>query len=197
MFFCRDYEGGLRRFKIEGINSNDIITKMNDLYKPIAEVKTKGNFVEAICFKPKMPVITFLIIGILMLIPNNIYLRILGIFCIAMAVIVLKLVEDHKVIDVFDEGVMIYENDLACFIDYDDIKMWTVKHDNGHDTIEFHLNDGTYIIKDSFQANKAYKVLNIYVKEKEEKYIRAMKDRENPLSIPDVYRKIKNRRSKK
>ena len=170
-------------------------------YIDIEKVKTEGNFLKAICFKPKTAPFICAVAGILMLIVNNLYVRILGLFFIAMSFLVLRFVKDFKVIDIFDKGVMIYEDDelkKACFINYDDISIWSVKHNEGHDTIEFTLNDGTLIIKNSFEADKAYRVLNNLIREKEERYLQKLKDRENELYVPDairnIVRKFKNRK---
>ena len=74
----------------------------------IEEVKTEGSFVKAICFKPKTAPIICMIIGVLLLVLRNIYTIILGAFFIIMAFLVLKFVEDYKVMDIFDKGIMFY-----------------------------------------------------------------------------------------
>ncbi len=170
------------------------------VYLPIEDVKTEGRFLKAICFKPKTAPIVMIVVGILMFIPRIFLLALLGLFFIAMSVMVLFLVKDYKVLDIFDQGIMIYgdkEARTACFIPFDDIKTWTVKRDNGHDTAEFTLQDGSVIIKDSFEVDKAYRTLYGLIKEKEEKYIKMQKDRENQLSIPDAMENIRNRFFKK
>ncbi|MBR4462708.1 MAG: hypothetical protein IKS51_09030 [Erysipelotrichaceae bacterium] len=175
---------------------------MNDkhAYLSIEEVKTEGQFLKAICFKPKAAPIIMIIVGILMFIPRILLLAVLGLFFIVMSVLVLFLVKDFKVMDIFDKGVLFYgdkEAKLACFIPFDDIRMWTVKRDSGHDTAEFTLQDGSMIIKDSFEVDKAYRTLYGLIKEKEEKYMKAQKARENQLSIPDALENIRNRFFKK
>ena len=164
-------------------------------YIPVEECKAQGNFVKAVCFKPKKAPIVCIILGMAMFIPNNLYIRILGLFFILMAFAVLKLVKDYKVMDIFDEGVMVYgdhDAKLAYFFTFDEMKSWLVNHEDGHDTIEFKLNDGTYIVKDTFEAEKAYRALYSLVKEKDEKYLNALKDREKPLSIPDAMNNIRS-----
>ena len=53
------------------------------------------------------------------------------------------------------------------------------------------------IIKDTFEADQAYKALYSLVKEKDERYLKALKDREKPLSIPDALNNIKRSFKKK
>ncbi len=165
-------------------------------FVPVEDVKPQGTFVKAICFKPKRATIICLIIGIAFMFWNNMFARFLGIFFIAMSAAVLKMVNDHKVIDIFDKGVMVYgddENRTACFISYDEIVEWNVSHENGHDTIYFDLGDNIKIYKDSFEADTAFRTLNQYMKEKESGYIRAQKAREIPFSINRAINNIRKR----
>ena len=161
----------------------------------IEEVKTEGTFVKAICFKPKTAPIICMIIGVILILLRNIYTIVLGAFFIVMALLVLKLVEDYKVMDIFDKGVMIYgdkENKTACFIPFEQIKMWSIKREDGHDLIEFELESGEIIGRDTFEADKAYRTLCTLAREKEDKYIAAQKNKDRPLSIPDALENIKN-----
>lgn len=169
-------------------------------YQKVEDVKTEGSFVKNICFKPKRAPLVCFIIGALLLIPNNLVCRILGLFFILMGIVVIKFVKDYKVMDIFDKGVMLYgdmENKYAYFLKFDDIKMWSVKHEDGHDTITFELHDGNKIIKDTFEVDKAYKVLINLIKEKEEKYIIAQENKDKALSIPDAFNNIKKKYMKK
>ena len=169
-------------------------------YIPVEDCKSEGDFVKAICFKPKKALVVALVTGGLLMIPNNMICRLLGVFFIFMAFAVMKLVRDFKVMDIFDQGVEFYGDEearTACFVPFGQIESWNVEHENGHDTVEFVLSDGTRIIKDTFEADKAYKALYSLVKEKDLKYIKAMKDREKPLSFPDAMKNIRESFKKK
>ena len=160
----------------------------------IEELKTEGNFVKAICFKPKTAPIVCAITGVLLILLRNIYTIVLGVFFIVMAILVLKLVEDYKVMDIFDKGIMIYgdkENKTACFIPFEQIKMWSISREDGHDHIEFELENGERIGKETFEVDKAYRTLCTLIREKEDKYIEAQKNKDRPLSIPDAFENIK------
>ncbi|MBQ9424853.1 MAG: hypothetical protein IJU42_02810 [Erysipelotrichaceae bacterium] len=168
---------------------------MEKRYIPVEECKSKGNFVKAICFKPKKAPIVCLFIGVLLMFPNNMMVRLLGVFFILMALAVMKLVKDFKVMDIFDKGIIVYgdrEAKTACFVSFDEIESWLVSHDSGHDTVDLKLKDGSRIIKDTFEADGAYKALYSLIREKDEKYIKAVKDRQKPLSIPDALNNIRN-----
>ncbi|MBQ1566583.1 MAG: hypothetical protein IIZ80_01680 [Erysipelotrichaceae bacterium] len=161
----------------------------------IEEVNTEGSFVKAICFKPKTAPIICMIIGVLLLVLRNIYTIILGAFFIIMAFLVLKFVEDYKVMDIFDKGIMFYgdkECRSACFIPFEQIRMWSIKREDGHDLVEFELENGEKIGRDTFEADKAYRALYALIKEKEDKYITAEKNKDRPLSIPDALENIKS-----
>ena len=173
---------------------------MEKRYIPVEECKSEGNFVKAICFKPKKAIIICFAIGLLLMIVNNLIVRLLGIFFMVMAFAVYKLVRDYKVMDIFDKGIMFYgdeEAKSACFISFDEIESWLVSHENGHDTVEIKLNSGERIIKDTFEADKAYRALSSLLHEKDEKYLKALKDREKALSIPDAMKNIRDSFKKK
>ena len=174
---------------------------MNEFeFSDVRDCRSEGTFVRAICFTPKKAPIVCTIIGILLLIPNSLLSRILGVFFIAMSIAVLKLVKDYKVMDIFDKGIMFYgdrEASTALFVPFEEIESWIVNHENGHDTVEVKLKDGRKIIRDTFEADKAYKALYSLIREKDEKYIRALKDREKALSIPDALNNIRNSFRKK
>lgn len=174
---------------------------MNEVnYVDVIDCKPQGNFVKAICFKPKKAPIICIALGILMMIPNNLYVRLLGVFFIFMSFVVLKLVRDFKVMDIFDKGIMFYGDEearTAYFLPFEQMESWLIKHEDGHDTVEVKMIDGRQIIKDTFEADKAYKALYSLVREKDLKYIEALKNREKSLSIPDAFNNIKRSFRKK
>jgi len=169
-------------------------------YKNISEIKTQGNFISAICFKPKAAPFIILAVGIVFLFVNGIVAKLLGLFFIVMSLLVLFVVKDHKVMDIFDQGIELYQKqkqDYAYFLPYEDIVMWKADRNSGHDTLEFHLKDGQCIMVDTFEADKAYRILYQHIKEKEEKYLQMEKNKETSLSIPQAFEKLKERMNKK
>ena len=169
-------------------------------YLNVEEVKPQGQFLKAIGFKPKAAPLICIAVGIAMIAVLNIYTIILGVFFAGMGILVLALVKDYKVLDIFDKGIMLYEGEeakKACFIPYDDIKMWSVRHENGSDIIEFELNDGTKITRVSFEASKVYRTLINLIKEKEDRYLKIQKERKISSSIPDIVNNLRDRFMKK
>ncbi len=173
---------------------------MENKYIPVEECRPQGNFVKAVCFKPKKAPVVCLIIGVLLMIPDNMIVRLLGVFFILMALAVLKFVADFKVLDIFDQGIMFYgdrEAKTAMFVPFEEVESWLVSHEDGHDTVDVKLVNGDRIIKDTFEADRAYRALYSLVREKDEKYIQALKDREKPLSIPAAMKNIRDSFRKK
>ena len=169
-------------------------------YLNIDEVKPEGSLVIRIGFKPKKAPITIAIVGVLMLMPNNLILRLLGLFFIAMACAVLFYVKDYRVMDIYDQGLLVYEDDKgekACFIGFDEIECWEVVHEGGYDSARFQLYDGTVFFKNTFEVNKVFKTLNIIIKEKEAHYIRSKQQNDSVLSIPQALDNIKKKRNAK
>ena len=163
-------------------------------FRNIEEIKTEGSFIKAICFKPKKAPIVCAIVGVLLIALRNIYTIILGVFFLAMAFLVVKFVEDYKVMDIFDQGILVYgdkENKTGCFIPFTEIKVWSIKREDGHDLVELELESGEKIGRDTFEADKAYRALYSLIREKEDKYIEAQKNKDRPLSIPDALENIK------
>ena len=167
-------------------------------YLKVEEVKTEGTFLCAVNFKPKMPIIICAVLGLLLLLIDNFICRLLGAFVILFAFFVFKEVNDYKVMDIFDKGVMFYgdkDAKLACFVPFNRISQWNIDRENGHDTVEFTLDDNKVIYKDTFEASKAYRVLYKLIKEKEKNYIRAQKNKY--VTIPEAFENIKRRMKKK
>ena len=165
---------------------------MNDLnYVDINDCKCDGKLVKAIRFKPKKAQYIITFIGILLMIPNNLFSRLLGAFCILIALAVIMYVKDRNVLDIYDEGILFYgdrEGKTAAFVRYEEMENWNVNHDGGHDTVEITLNDGRFLSFDTFEADEAYRTLYNLQREKDVKYIRQQKDRERPLSLRDVFK---------
>ena len=169
-------------------------------YLPVEEVKAQGRFIKAIGFKPKAAPLIVAAMGIALLLPNSLYSRLLGILMIALAALVLLKVKDYKVMDIFDKGIMFYgdrDAKYAFFLPFDEVTMWKMEREAGHDSIVFELNNGLKIIKDTFEANKVYKTLYPLIREKEYNYIKMEKARETQLSIPEALDNIKKKFFKK
>ena len=186
--------------EVQEENQKNTETKSALKYVPIEKVKTEGDFAKAICFKPEVAPIVCGVVGILLLLINNTIARVLGAFFLVMAALVLFLVKDYKVMDIFSKGILLYgdfEAKTGCFINYDEIDTWEVEHVQGHDTIQLYLKNGETIVKDSFQADKAMRAMFQFIKEKEIRYIKAEKARKRGLKLPDFLEKYRKKLFKK
>jgi len=165
-------------------------------YQKREEIEPLGQFEKAITFKPRLAPIVCLVTGIALMFVNNVGVRVLAGFFILMALLVLILVKDYKVMDIFSHGVIVYNNracELCCFIPYEDISVWEVKYDRGQNKIIFQMNDASVVVRISFQADKARRIFMKYMKEKELKYIQAKRSNEKGFNIPETFQVIKEK----
>ena len=85
----------------------------------------------------------------------------------------------------------------AYFLPFDDIVMWRMDREGGHDSIVFELENNQKIIKDTFEADRVYKALYPLIREKEYNYIKMEKAKETQLSIPEAFENIRKKYFKK
>ena len=172
---------------------------MNEEYKytKIEEIKIESKLIKSIHFKPIKAPIICLVLGLAMMFINNLYVRIIAALFVLMALFVFKFVEDKKVADIYEDGCLIINPRDASFgyyIKYDDIKMWEVSHENGHDSIIFTFNDGNRTLFDTFQANIAYDALNSIIHDKEKRVVQVKKNKEMHWEIRNPFKKWFNKK---
>lgn len=151
-------------------------------------------------FKPKTPQYACAVVGILLILVNNTLSKVLGVFFILMSLAVVFLVKDYKVMDIYDEGVVVYadkNSSMGCFIKYDLVKEWGINREQGHDEITLTLLDNSRVSRNTFQASKIFKLLNTYMNEKESGYLKRKKQRETEFNYQDAVDNIKKKLFKK
>jgi len=158
-------------------------------YVDIKELKPEGKFIKGIGFKSKISEVLAIIIGIALCVTLNIYAIILGLFFIALSVFVLIKVKDHKTMDIYEKGVIVYKSDddnKAIYIPFNELQEWGGKYSEygSSEAIMFKLKNGETIYKNTFLANNAYIHLNRVASEKESKAIAAEKRKNQPLTHP-------------
>lgn len=166
-------------------------------YQKIEDIKVDSKLVKSVNFKPKAAPIICGLVGFGILFINNILARILGVFFIVMAGLVLYLVQDKKTIDVYEKGCVIYnskDNSLAYYLDFENVKEWDVSHDNGHDTIVFKLIDDNKALVDTFESNKAYDALQKVIPDKNYLVMQAKRNKEMNINPVDALKNIMNRK---
>ena len=168
--------------------------EINYNYQKLEDIQINSELVKSIMFKPKKAPIIIIVVGAPLMFVNIFLVRLLGAFFIIMALVVLRFVEDRKVIDIYKEGCLIYhprDNSLGYYLKYDDVVEWKVNHESGHDQIIFTLKDGNKTFFDSFEINKAYEALDSVLHDKEERAIQAKKNKETHWEIRNPFKKKK------
>lgn len=162
-------------------------------YQRLEEIKVDSPLVASVAFKPIKSPIIIGIAGIAALFINNMWLRILGAFFIAIAAFVLLYVKDKKTIDIYETGSIIYNaknSELAYWLDFNNVEEWDVTHESGHDTVVFTLLDKNRAIVETFQTNKIYAALEKAIPEKNHIAIMAKKNKEMNISPVDAIRNL-------
>lgn len=178
---------------------------MNDIrYKKVDEIEIKTSLLDSISFKPKKAPIICIVFGMAFFAIKSIWAILLGLFMIVMAIFVIKFVEDKKVIDIYQDGALIYkpdDNQYAYFLKYSDIVEWEVKDENGHDYISFKFADGYKMIVETFEITRVYNALDQVIHDKEARAIQHEKNKSikwaNPLdtikNLPNILKNIKDK----
>lgn len=156
-------------------------------YVKATDIKVDSALIGIVSFKQKVaPVICF-IFGIAIMFVASIWAKILGAFFVIMAMFVFRFVEDKRTIDVYQNGVVIYnakDNDLAFYLPFDDVKQWKASREGGHDSIIFELNNGQKTGVDTFQLDKAYEYLIKACPKKEEREVQREKNKKMKFANP-------------
>ncbi|MBO4218266.1 MAG: hypothetical protein J5694_06265 [Erysipelotrichaceae bacterium] len=172
---------------------------MNNLeYFDISEIKPADQPLKAITYKPYVPCYICVAAGVGMLLLRHWAFLVLGLIFIGLSLFVLFKIKDHKVLDIYSDGVLIYslnEESKGIYVRYDDLAEWTTKSaQGGSECVYFLLADGTQIYKDTFQALTAYRQLIKLMPEKESEHIRMEKLKGEPFSfskIVNIFRRKK------
>ena len=157
----------------------------NEELQNIEEIRPAGKPLKAITYKPYIACYVAITAGIGMLFLKHWAFIVLGVFFVGIALFVLLKIKDRNVIDIYQEGVLIYgleDNTKGMYVRYDDIVEWSAKSSQGgSECVYFVLTDGRHIYKDTFQAIIAYRQLNKLMPEKESEHIRLEKMKAEPF----------------
>ncbi len=170
------------------------------VYSNIEDIKIETKLVKNVNFKPKTAPIICLVAGVGIMFVSGVFAKILGVFFIVMGAAVLKFVPDRKIIDIYQDGALIYrasDQKMGFFLKYDDIKMWKASREEGHDCIIFVLNSGYKLSVETFELNKAFEALMKVAGSKEERAIQHEKNKKMKWANPiDTIRNLINRKKK-
>lgn len=162
-------------------------------YQDIKSIKVDSKLIDSGAFKPIKSSIVIVIVGVALMLVNEFLVRALGVFFIAIALFVMFFVKDKKTIDVYEKGCVIYnskDQNLAYYLDFEDIEEWDITHESGHDTVIFTLLDGNRAVVDTFQTNKIYAALEKAVPKKSHIAVLEKKNKEMNASPIDALRNL-------
>ena len=168
-------------------------------YQKLEEIKVDSKLIASVAFKPIKSPIIIGIVGIVALFINNIWLKVLGIFFVAIALFVFLYVGDKKTIDIYETGSVIYNtknSELAYWLDFENVEEWDITHESGHDTVVFTLLDKNRAVVETFQTNKIYSALEKIIPEKNHIAIMAKKNKEMNISPVDAIRNLMAKKKK-
>ncbi len=169
-------------------------------YVDIKELKPEGKFIKGIGFKSKISSFSYNNRDSFMCYFKYLcnYFRLIF-YCLKCFCLIK--VKDHKTIDIYEKGVVVYKSDddnKAIYIPFNELQEWGGKYSEygSSEAIMFKLQNGETIYKNTFLANNAYIHLNRVASEKESKAIAAEKRKNHPLTHP-LIEKFKNKLMRK
>ncbi len=160
----------------ESSNIEEVIEELQEekepVYVPINTIEQTGNYVRTIKYIPYGQVWFLLVLGAaLILVFRTAMFYILGGIMVALALIVLLFIKDHKCIDVYDDALVFFDNNdstKAVKVAYNDIKQWAVKDSStGSQVVMVWTKDNVVISSDSSQFNLFYKTMSKKLPNKE------------------------------
>lgn len=130
----------------------------------VSSIEEKGTFIGRIMYKPYTSVYVGWVTGVVIIVAvRNLWAILLGGFFIVLATIVFTRVQDYKVCDVYDDAVVIYQDESgekAARVPLEEIAEWNVLSNNtASNAIMFKLQDGYVFYKNTFRVSEAHKYL--------------------------------------
>lgn len=143
------------------------------------ETNENGNLLGSVAFKPTGTMIIIAAVGIAALLWHNLFGIMFGGFCLLMDGIIRFKVKDHRVMDVYDDAVIIFDRvdeQKGTRIPLDIISRWEVNR-NQNFAITLFLEDGVTFSSMSYEVSKAQKLLKKVLKGKSTEDIQIAKNR--------------------
>lgn len=167
----------------------------------ISELNITGTPVRSIFYKNNVSAYIIIVCGVLLFLIKSIWAYLLGAFGIIIAAFVLWKVKDYKVMDIYDDALIVYADEeatKAARIPYDEIIEWTVQNNaSGVDAVMLKLKGGQVIYKNTFQVSRAYETLMKIIPEKESRVIQMEKNRQKNFDLKGNVKKWLNKFKKK
>lgn len=143
------------------------------------ETTENGQLLGSVHFKPMNTMIIIAVIGVVAVLWHNLFGILFGCFCLIMDGTIYCKVRDHRVMDVYDDAIVIFDrNDenKGIRIPVEKIKQWEVNRNQNYG-ITLILEDGSIFSSMSYEASKAQKLLQKVLKGKSTEEIQIARNR--------------------
>ena len=131
-------------------------------FEHISELKENGKLLGSITYKPSRAILAVMIVGCACIILfRNIFGLVFGGFLLILSSLVFFKVKDHKVMDVYDDALILFDNHdetRVLRLTLDEIVEWNVNRDENY-LITLKLKEGEQLGAQTFQVNEAHALL--------------------------------------
>jgi len=161
-------------------------------YVSVESLHLSGNLVKKVHYRSNVAIVTCAVFGALLLFVPSIIARILGLFFIGMSAAVLYLVKDVPTLDVYDDGVLIYNTknqSEGIFLPYERMTEFEGKNENGAEAIKFVMDNEQIIFKDTFNTGEALRAIRKYNQDKEKREI-LRRDFQQKMDASNPFKKL-------
>ncbi len=131
-------------------------------FEHISELKENGKLLGSITYKPSRAILAVMIVGCACIILfRNTFGLVFGGFLLVLSSLVFFKVKDHKVMDVYDDALILFDNHdetRVLRLTLDEIVEWNVNRDENY-LITLKLKEGEQLGAQTFQVNEAHALL--------------------------------------
>lgn len=131
-------------------------------FENINELNENGKLLGSITYKPNKTILIVMVVGCACIVLfRNLFGLVFGGFIFALACFVFFTVKDHKVMDVYDDALILYDNkddSRVLQLSLDEIVEWNVNRDENY-LITLKLKDGEQLGAQTFQVNEVNHLL--------------------------------------
>lgn len=131
-------------------------------FEHINELEENGKLLGSITYKPSRAILAVMIVGCACIILfRNTFGLVFGGFLLILSSFVFFKVKDHKVMDVYDDALILFDNHdetRVLRLTLDEIVEWNVNRDENY-LITLKLKDGEQLGAQTFQVNEVHSLL--------------------------------------
>ena len=146
-------------------------------------IVSKGNLIDidsidsskkktTIMYKMNYKIFVIGMLFLMIIVSFNKITRTIGYVFIAIACFVYFKTKDQKVMEIYDDSIVVYDTDepnTVIFIDYDNLFSYSCnQYEKGFNTVTLRTNDGDVIYCETFETNKVNRALKKLIPNKEE-----------------------------